>query len=170
MAGLILLTASIALTALLIWISGFITSRLAVSFGWKTLLRVLIVIGVPLLLVLDELVGKYQFDALCDQYSEFEIGVIDPAGRTARFKASPERELLRQMAIPIYRTRISYFDNKTEELIVAFERFEAQGGRLTTYLGMSEGNHPLVLSRATCSPESKLNEWVAVTLKFEVLN
>ena len=171
MAGLIFLVVLIAFIALLVWVGDLIAKRLAISNGWRLLLlRGSVVAGAFFLLIGDELIGWYQFSAICRQHSAFEMGVSDPVGRTARFQAAPDRELLKSTAIPIYRTRISYFDIQTGELLVALERFEAKGGWLVTLLGVSESDHPILLHRATCSPESRLNEWVAVTLKFNVRN
>ncbi|MDO9179480.1 MAG: hypothetical protein Q7U16_14360 [Agitococcus sp.] len=134
--------------------------------GFMILFFFLILMAVP---VSDEIVGGYQFRALCSEHAVFHFGVRNPEGRLAKFIAlSSDVELPHKM-IPISVSSIEYHDVATGERIVFFKRYRAEGGALIRLLGISESNSPLVLS-SSCSPEDERHETVSRTFKFNVLN
>jgi len=62
--GLTFFATLIAFVALLIWLSGLLTRKMRPGVG-KVLLRAVMVVAVFPLMVADEIIGKYQFEALC---------------------------------------------------------------------------------------------------------
>ena len=127
-------------------------------------------VGLLVLPVLDEVIGGFQFRALCAKSPSFRVGVDKPEGRSTRVSFQPANELVAGTTIPIYHSRIDYTDVKTGELVVSFDEYVAKGGLLIRALGISESNAPLTLGRPACSPQTVRGESVKRTLKFSVIN
>jgi hypothetical protein len=111
----------------------------------------LVFVAVLPLPVLDELLGKPQFEQLCKQYSAVELDTANSAGRTIWFGDSQRTEL-QLGAIQVSRTKRSYVDVRTQEPVYHYFRLEAKGGWLLSHLGLSETGGPL-LFRAVCQPK-----------------
>ena len=120
--------------------------------------------------VSDEIVGGFQFRALCEKNSAFLLAVANPAGRTTTYSSSPLNEVVSGTAIKIYHTGDKYRDAQSGELVVRSNLFVAEGGVLIRALGISEGNAPLTIGVPSCSPEKARGERVSRTLKFSVIN
>ncbi len=118
----------------------------------------------------DEIVGGFQFRALCEKYAVFRVGVERPEGRVTRFSANSPNETVPGTAITIYHTAIDYTDVQTGESVVKFDRYLAQGGVFIRTLGISQSNAPITMERPSCSPEQARGESVHRTLKFTVIN
>lgn len=120
--------------------------------------------------VADEIVGGFQFRALCEKNAVFRVGVENPEGRVTRFSANPANEILMGTALTIYDTGIEYIDVQSGEIVVKFHRYVAKGGIFIRSLGISENNSPITMGRPSCSPEQVRGEAVHSTLKFSVIN
>ena len=118
----------------------------------------------------DEIVGGFQFRALCKKNAVFRVGVERPEGRVTRFFANSPNETVPGTAITIYHTAIDYIDAQTGESVVRFDRYLAQGGVFIRTLGISQSNAPITMERPSCSPEQARGESVHRTLKFSVIN
>src|SRR5689334_10201371 len=92
--------------------------------AWRTVgvgLAFFLLLPIPLA---DELVGGFQFRALCAQ-PLLNVPVMDVAGRVARFSANPSNSKLSGTAIPIFHTHVEYRDANTSELIASYDSFVA---------------------------------------------
>ena len=118
----------------------------------------------------DEIVGGFQFRALCEKNAVFHIGVEKPEGRIVRFSSNPSNEIVPRTAITIYHTGIEYTDVQSGEVVVRFDRYAAKGGAFIRALGISESNSPITMGRHACSPEQARGESVHRTLNFSVID
>ena len=120
--------------------------------------------------VVDEIIGGFQFRALCEKNAVLHIGIANPEGRVTKFSANPANEIVPRTAITIYHTQVEYTDVNSGELVVQFHRYVAKGGVFIRTLGISEGNSPITMGRSACSPEQVRGETISRTLKFSVIN
>jgi hypothetical protein len=120
--------------------------------------------------VADEIIGGIQFRALCQKNAVFRVGVMKPEGRITKFSSTPSNEKMPGTAITIYHSGIRYTDVRSDELVVSFDRYLAQGGLFIRTLGISENNSPITMNHPSCSPEQALGESVHRTLKFSVVD
>ena len=152
-----------------LWLSWFVARGLMHALRarpWRWALVPLVFAAQVSLPVADEIVGGFQFRALCAKNADFRMGVQDPAGRVARVTIDPLNQPVPDTAITILHSGFKYTDVQTDEVIVAFDQYVASGGALIQTLGISESNSPLTIGRPWCSPE----EGVAVShsMKFTV--
>ena len=137
---------------------------------WRWLIAPLAFVAMLVAPVADEIVGGFQFRKLCEKNALFRIGVENPEGRITRFSANPANEQLTGTAITIYHSGIRYTDVNTGESVVQFDDYVAKGGVFIRTLGISQGNAPITMDRASCSPEKVRGESVHRTLRFTVIN
>ena len=169
MSGLFLL----AIVGLWMWLA-FKTSKVVGSWiaqgRWRWPVAALLFVMLLTLPVLDEIIGGFQFRALCAKNAVFRMGVEKPEGRVTRETISPSNEVVPGTAITIYGTGIKYTDIQSGEIVVQFDRYVAKGGIFIRTLGISEGNAPITMDRPTCSPEKARGESEHRTFKFSVIN
>jgi hypothetical protein len=139
-----------------------------ISDRWRWLFKTAVFCGALVLPVADEIVGGFQFRALCKaNASEFRLGVKNPEGRTTKLTINPSNHYLPGKAISIRHSHFEYHDVATGELVVAHDRYVAEGGRLARAIGA--GSTPItIVDNSSCSPER--DESVNRTLKFNVIN
>jgi hypothetical protein len=169
MSGLLFLGA----VGLWVWACVAMTRWIMRRIGSKPR-RLLTGVGVFVLLlvlpVADEIVGGFQFRALCEKNAVFRLGVEKPEGRITRFSADPANEVVPNTAIKIYVSGIAYTDVQSGQLVVKFHRYAAEGGIFIRTLGISQGNAPITMGSSSCSPEKKLGQTVSRTFNFSVIN
>ena len=150
----ILLLAVVGLWVALIWaLTRWITRRItSKNLRWLTgTAFVLLVTPLP---VADEIVGGFQFRALCRDGATLKIDPQKARGRTVRIVIAPSNELLPSTAIPIYHSHNSFQDVATGEEIAQYDDYFAKGGWFIHTLGISEGNAPLVIGNSGCIPHN----------------
>jgi len=106
------------------------------------------------LLVVDELVGGYQFRQLCEQNAVLKIDPEKARGRTVKVVINPSDEIIFGVPITIYHSHHSYLDVKTSEVIAQYDSYSAKGGWLIRTLGISEGNAPITMEYSGCIPKN----------------
>jgi hypothetical protein len=102
--------------------------------------------------VVDEIVGGYQFRALCRENAVLRIDAERIKGRTVRVVVAPLNEILPGKAIAIYRSHESFRDTATNEEIASNEWYFAKGGWFIRMLGVSETNDPITFVPSACYP------------------
>ncbi|MDP2811733.1 MAG: hypothetical protein Q8O34_16470 [Rhodocyclaceae bacterium] len=102
--------------------------------------------------VADEIVGGYQFRALCRENAVLRIDAGKAKGRTVKEVIDPSNEILPRTAITIYHTRTSFRDIATNEEIANSDRYIAKGGWFIRMLGVSETNDPITFEPSYCPP------------------
>ncbi|MGB8598829.1 MAG: hypothetical protein WCD07_03220 [Burkholderiales bacterium] len=129
------------------------------------LLLMAILIPLP---VVDEIIGGWQFKALCEKNDIKEAELVRAKGMTLSSKSiGPEKvegTLLKIMAI-----KRSFQDPATSEKIVEFVDYTAEGGWLIRSLGISETKSPLIFGKSCGLPRgySSMQELLnAYQIKF----
>ena len=150
MAGLILLVALIAFLTLVIWLSGLLTQWLPLSSNGKALLRVVIVVGVFPLMLVDEIIGKHQFEALCKANGIESADVSKARGRQVRLEVG-ERHPLESKVMPGAVENWSYKDADTGEVLIHHKSFYAYGGWIMRYTPLSMGSRHPMLFQGGCN-------------------
>ena len=148
MIGLIALAILIVCIVGLVVLSRFVTKSLPIPAGWKTLLRVLIVVGAFPLSVADEIIGKYQFEALCKANGIESADVSSAKGR--RVKAEIEFDKRLPVAGPLLPTKdevVTYRDAETEEALIRYKNYYSEGGWLMRHTWISMGSTGPMLFR-----------------------
>ncbi len=151
MTGLFLLfiaTAWIAVAAAIAYAS---TS----SIRMKTLRFLLSVAVWGLLLplpLIDELVGKLQFDRLCNEYSAIQIDA-NARGKTVYLEETSDVEL-QGTWLRIVRKPWRFVDAQSRDSVVVYNTLLADGGWLVRSLSLTEGGAPISF-RGSCSPKNR---------------
>ncbi len=169
MTGILLL----AVVGLWLWVSMAATRALLRRLHarpWRWLVGLPVFVALLVAPVADEIVGGFQFRALCKKNAVFRFGAEKPEGRMTKELISPANEILTGTAITIYHTGVTYTDIKTNELVVKFDKYVAKGGMFIRTLGIFESDAPITIGRPSCSPEQVRGEAIHHTLKFSVVN
>jgi hypothetical protein len=109
----------------------------------------LIAVMLPMPLV-DEIVGKRQFEQLCRDNATIQVDREKAVGKTVYFVPQPLVDAAGTW-VPIVVQPIRYVDATTGETVATYSRLVAVGGRLVQMFGFSEGKVPLLFS-GTCGP------------------
>ena len=117
MAGLIFLAALAGLVTLLVYLSRLATQSLPISGKWKTLLRWLIVVGAFPLPLADEIIGKYQFEALCKANGIESADVSRARGKRVKMAYTDKGFVESGVLLPTKQDDISLRDADTEEVL-----------------------------------------------------
>lgn len=150
MSGLFFLSMVGLLAYLAWWLAGLVARRMPNRWLGKGL-QIVLTVFLMSLLVVDELVGGYQFHQLCEQNAMLKIDPEKAKGRTVKVaRATKQSNLLPNTAVPIYTTVGSLVDVQTGEEIVTTAWNSAEGGWLIRALGISGSNTPLVIRPSTC--------------------
>ena len=99
----------------------------------------------------DEIIGKIQFEALCEKYAVAEIDERDAINRSVIYVPRKSDEYASHTAVKIRIDQKVYRDAETKKVVVKFHTLTATGGWLIRTLGISETDSPL-LFRHFCSP------------------
>ena len=110
---------------------------------------------IPVLLVVplaDELIGKQQFESLCERYAVQTIDEQHAMNRRVSFERRSADEFAKGTVVRIRIDPYTYRDEETKSVLISFHILTAEGGWLIRTLGISETNAPL-LFRSGCAPE-----------------
>ncbi len=113
---------------------------------------VLLTVAFMALLVVDELIGGYQFRQLCKKNAVLRIDPEKARGRTVKVVIDPSNEIVPWSPITIYHSHESFRDRATNEEIASNDWYVAKGGWFIRMLGISEGNAPITIGLPACSP------------------
>ena len=153
MIGLLMIAIAIGWLIAAIAITTWIAAR-AKSPPMKAALSVLVFPLALIAPVVDEVIGAWQFSALCKQYA---IQMIDEEHAMNRRVLSVGREGGRLAEWTAVRIRIQpwiYKDAETGNVLVSYHTLHADGGWLMQTLGISETKRPLVFPNA-CGPADR---------------
>lgn len=153
MTGILLLAVVGLWLALVGGLTRLITRQIT-SKNLRRLIGTAFVLLVTPLPVADEIVGGFQFRALCQEGATLKIDPQKARGRAVRVVITPSNELLPSTAIPIRHSHTSFQDVATGEEIAQYDDYDAKGGWLIHSLGISEGNAPLVIGSSGCIPQN----------------
>lgn len=141
-------------------------------FGHPTV-RVAVALAVFVVLlplpVGDELIGMWQFNALCSGGAKLKIDAQRIKGKTIRVVIQPSWARAEGVAIPISYSRYSYRDTSTNEELASYTNYHAKGGWLIRSLGLFDSNVPLLIAQPGCSPAGHSGTF-ARQFDFNVIN
>lgn len=151
MTGLIFLAVLAAVLGLAVLLSRHVTRHIQNRFVRSAAIAAM-TLGIMSLLVIDELIGGYQFRQLCRENAVLRIDAEKARGHTVRTVFDPLNESLPGKAIAIFHSHKSYRDVSTNKEIASNEWYFAKGGWFVRLLGISETNDPITFEPATCYP------------------
>jgi hypothetical protein len=104
--------------------------------------------------VADEIIGGFQFRALCDNEAKlvFNVDLASLKGKTVRSVANPSNKPVDGSFIRINRSHYRYYDADDGKELLSYTEFYARGGLLARALSGQSGITPLTFGFSTCSP------------------
>lgn len=118
--------------------------------GAPTLFTALLIL--PLV---DEIVGGFQFRALCEKGAVLKIDAEKAKGRTVRVVIQPSNEVVPGQALRTLHSHLSYRIVDSEEEIARYDTYVVNGGWFIRALGISETNSPLLIGAPYCGPPNE---------------
>jgi hypothetical protein len=132
------------------FLAQFITRKLPWNW-WGMPARVLLFIALLMLPLIDEIVGKWQFEQLCKSHGEIIVDATNTKGRTIWFGESQRTQISLNMIQGTLAKR-SFVDAKTHEPIYHYYRLEARSGWFIRAIGFT-GEKPLLFN-GFCQPKN----------------
>jgi hypothetical protein len=129
--------------------------------GWGRLADIAICILFMLIPMVDEVVGGFQFRALCNALPPLQIDAAKAKGRVARVKYTVVENVV-SIAIPLETVHYIFYDTKTNEEFLKFTSYSVKAGFLTRFLYFGN-QRPLMIDPYSCSPE----QGVSITKKYK---
>ena len=152
MTGLLLIAVLLIWLAACVWLTQKIGNLLQ-NRSWRAVVKfALFAVLLPLPLI-DEIIAKPQFEALCKEKAVIVVEPSKAQGRTVYLLDLPT-EIAKGVMVPVHAQRWHYVDAKTKEAVVSFSTLQAEGGRLIHALGISETNAPLTFN-GYCAPPNR---------------
>jgi len=113
---------------------------------------VLLLVLIPLP-VIDEIVGKEQFERLCIENSKVTVSPTKAPGSTVYLQRLPDEEI-KGTWVRVARKPWHFVDASSGELVVSYSTLTAAGGWFVHVLPLSEGRVPL-LFKGSCAPANR---------------
>lgn len=107
--------------------------------------------------VLDEIIGGFQFRALCEKNAKLTFNV-DPAtlkGKSVRGYAKPLDETIGGTLVRITHTHEIYRDADGGQDLLSLDSYRAKGGLLIRLLSMENNMTPMTFT-SSCNPLTKI--------------
>ena len=134
---------------------GYLLKRFVNAFDsrmpkppWRQVVKVLLFAALFPLPLIDEIVGGRQFAKLCEA-NVVRIDKEAARGRTVYLEKSSAPVPVSGMWVKVRKWTYRYLDLKTDELVLSFDYFYADGGRL--FPGFDSGHDPLTF-KGSCRP------------------
>lgn len=149
MTGILLMFIAVAWVVIAFYLALLIGSKIPKRWGgsWNASWVFLLLLPMPLI---DEIVGKREFERLCQENSTIKVDRETASGKTVYLADLPATQI-NGTWVPIRLQPWRYVDAATGEVIVSFNILQAKGGRFIRILGISEGNTPLTFD-GYCAP------------------
>lgn len=144
-----------AVLGLWIWVCIAITRWCARRVRLRTariLIAPILFLAIFALPVVDELIARPQFNALCKKGAVLKIDAEKIKGRRVRVVIEPSQKPVGGTAIPILFSHYSLRDVRTDEELAAYDSYLARGGFMSRLTGFPGGNSPWTFDRPGCSP------------------
>ena len=166
MAGLLSIALLVGWIIVSILLARRLTSRLKNGL-LRAVLMTLAVIVLVALPVADEIIGGFQFRALCRDNAVLKIDAERIKGKTIRMVIDPSNKDVDNTAVRIYYSRVSYRDAVTGEELGSNSDYVAMGGILIRALAMGHEMTPLTIHPSTCRGPGSLPTSKKYEFKFE---
>lgn len=132
----------ILLLVLAIWIyvvkklSGFCVLKMQSSLK-KTIVYYVVFTILLITPLVDEVIGKFQFNSLCSLNNRLIFNEDNLKGKTVRTKEVIQRKI--HNIIPITEQTRKWLDVETEEILVVHKMYDAEGGWISRLIGYPDG-------------------------------
>ena len=103
--------------------------------------------------LIDEIVGKKQFEQLCRENSMIQVDLTKAAGRTVYLADLPDVEI-KDTWVRVVLKPWRFVDAGTGEVVVSYNTLMASGGKFVHALPLSEGRVPLSFA-GSCAPANR---------------
>lgn len=151
----IVMTGILFLGIILIWI--VMNIRISISVGnlvkntnIQVFIKVVAFIFLITLPFIDEIFGKYQFEALCKKNGIESADVSKARGKNLKVEYGG-RLLVHGTILPIEESDVWFRDADTGDVLIKHKNYYAEGGWLMRNTWLSLGsNHPMLFSGSTC--------------------
>ena len=156
MAGLLSFALLVGWLAVAVGIAKRMTATVK-NFPLRTALMTSLVAVLLALPVADEIIGGFQFRALCKENAVLKIDAKKIKDKTIRVVPEPTEGSsdAEGVAIRIYYYRLSYRDTETGEELASYSTYTARSGWLVRLFSTSSGFPPLTIHPSTCSPPNE---------------
>lgn len=152
MTGIFLIAVAVAWLIAVVVVTRWVARR----FNSLTMKVVSWMILVPTLMtapLVDELIGKRQFEQLCKDNATIHVDRETAVGKTVYFVPQPAVEVKGTWVRVVLKLR-RFVDATTGETVVTYNELMADGGWLVRTLIISEGRVPLSF-RGDCVPQNR---------------
>jgi len=148
MAGLIFLAAVVAFLLFCIWLSKTI-GNLVPNAAWRGAVKVGIFLALLAAPFVDEVIGKYQFEALCKANGIERADVSKAQGKRVRLEVGEPLPLYGTIMPGVIKEWL-YKDAERNEIVIHHKGYSASGGWLMRYTPVSMGAHHPMLFPGGC--------------------
>ena len=167
MAGLLSIALLVGWLAVAVWIAKQITATVKNSL-LRTVLAIPLIAILVMLPVADEIIGGFQFRALCRENAVLKIDAEKIKGKTIWMSINPENKDADNTAVRIYVTRVRYRDVATQEDLATNGYVVAKGGLLIRSLAGGHEIAPLTIFPSTCTGPGNLPTSEKYEFKIEM--
>lgn len=101
--------------------------------------------------VTDDIIGGFQFRALCKENAVLKINEDNAKGKSVFLEG--QNFELHQFIVPIDNYHLNYRDVETNEVILSWNEYRAQGGWLSRLINFPQGSPPYTFN-GVCYPEN----------------
>lgn len=152
MAGLILIFALVVIMMFLVGLSGSIVQRLPISKNAQRLGRLVIITGTFPILFADEIIGKHQFEKLCETNGVQSVNFSAAPGDRVKIHDSFKNwRKVSGTILPMDETDTTIMKADSNEVLAQYKNYRADGGWVMRYSALSMGAHgPLLFDGSTC--------------------
>lgn len=140
-----------------IWLSKTIAKKMPDN-DWRILWGLLIFVTLLPLPLIDEIVGRYQFEQLCKENATIQVDRATAAGKTAYYVPEPSIEI-KGTWVRVVLQPYRFVDATTGKSVFSYSTLTAEGGRFIRSLGISEGGMPLTFY-GSCGPKENTKDLV----------
>lgn len=161
MGGLILLFIILLWVFLVTKLVGFLSQWIPVS-KFSPALKVLLFVLLLVMPFMDEIIGGFQFRALCKSYAVATYDEAKVRGKTVHEKSYEERHLTNTI-LPTYKSISRYVDHTTNEEVLSFVALHSDGGWLSRWISFNSVHRPQTFD-GSCSGGNYLFE--SLNIKF----
>lgn len=149
MTGIFLMLLAVLWLVAALLLAKRVTTRLP-KIWWAYVLRMILFLALLPLPLVDEIVGKRQFDTLCSENAMIQVDPAKAVGRTVYLADLPDIEI-KGPWVRVVSKPWRFIDATTGETVVGYNTLQAAGGVFTRTLGIFDGGVPLTF-RGSCAP------------------
>lgn len=129
---------------LLVWLIKLLVRPIK-NPEWREPIGVLLFVLLFPLPIIDEIIGKYQFERICQENSMIRIDREKAKGRIVYLDMPPLQKIKWSM-VPIQLHLRRYFDVETGDLVASYAMPSAFGGALVRVIGFPEGRGGVIFN------------------------